>query len=106
MERAWSLGKDIRSLSHLLFAAIGSGTARTLMGQHLRADLIPDEFSAEGVVRAFSERGITGARILIPRAQKTRDVLDQGLRGLANEVLAVPVYKTVVPSALHHDRAV
>ena len=101
MDRVWSLGKDVRSLSHLLFAAIGSGTARTLMNQYLKADLIPDEFSAEGVVRAFTQGNITGARILIPRAQQARDVLEQGLRPLQNDVLAVPVYKTVVPSALH-----
>ena len=71
------------------------------MNQYLKADLIPDEFSAEGVVRAFTQGNITGARILIPRAQKARDVLEQGLRALQNDVLAVPVYKTVVPSALH-----
>jgi len=101
MDRALGLGKDARILSHLSLAAIGSGTARTLMDQYLRADLIPDEFSAEGVVRAFTERSITDARILIPRAQKTRDTLEQGLRALGNDVLPVPVYKTVVPAALH-----
>jgi len=100
MERAWSQGKDVRNFSHLHFAAIGSGTEHTLKSQYIRADLVPEEFSAEGVVRAFTERSITGARILIPRAQKTRDVLDQGLRALPNEVLSVPIYKTVVPSAL------
>jgi uroporphyrinogen III methyltransferase/synthase len=69
---------------------------------YIQADLIPDEFSAEGVVSAFTQQNITGVSVLIPRAQKARDVLELGLRELNNEVLAVPVYKTVIPPELQY----
>ena len=45
--------------------------------------------------------GCTTARLAYRDPGLTRDVLEQGLRALQNDVLAVPVYKTVVPSALH-----
>ena len=101
MDRVWSLGKDVRSLSHLLFAAIGSGTARTLMNQYLKADLIPDEFSAEGVVRAFHAREHNRSPDSHPPGPASARCAGAGLRPLQNDVPAVPVYKTVVPSALH-----
>jgi uroporphyrinogen III methyltransferase / synthase len=102
MDRMLCSGKDIRALSSHSIAAIGSGTARTLNSFYIQADLIPDEFSAEGVVSSFTQQNITGVKVLIPRAQKTRDVLDLGLRALNNEVLAVPVYKTVIPPELQY----
>ncbi len=102
MERLLHSGKDSRSLSGRLIAAIGSGTARTLNSYYLQADLMPEEFSAEGVVRSFARRNISGVKILIPRAQKARDVLETGLAELNNEVCAVPVYKTAVPPELQH----
>jgi uroporphyrinogen III methyltransferase/synthase len=102
MERLINAGKDIRSLSGRLIAAIGSGTARTLNSYYLQADLVPDEFSAEGVVQTFARRNISGVKILIPRAQKARDVLESGLIELNNDVRAVPVYKTIAPQELRH----
>ncbi len=95
IDRLWALGKDLRSLSHNLIAAIGSGTAGTLQKYCIRVDLIPDEFSAEGLVRSCTEKNISGLKILIPRAQDARDVLENGLAALNNEVCVAPVYRTV-----------
>jgi uroporphyrinogen III methyltransferase/synthase len=100
MDRLLSSGTDIRALSRHLIAAIGSGTARTLSSYYIQADVVPEEFSAEGLVSSFTRQNITGVKVLIPRAQKGRDVLEVGLRALNNEVMAVPVYKTVMPPEL------
>lgn len=100
MDRLLSSGRDIRALSRHLIAAIGSGTARTLSSYYIQADVVPEEFSAEGLVSSFTRQNITGVKVLIPRAQKGRDVLEVGLRALNNEVMAVPVYKTVMPPEL------
>jgi len=102
VERLLHSGKDIRALSSHFIAAIGSGTARTLNSYYIKADIVPEEFSAEGVVAAFEKQNISNVRVLIPRAQKARDVLELGLRALSNDVLAVPVYKTVIAPELQH----
>jgi uroporphyrinogen III methyltransferase/synthase len=97
MDRLFRLGRDVRALGNHRIAAIGSGTAATLKNYYIQADLVPEEFSAEGVVASFKDRGVTGVRILIPRAQEGRDVLETGLRALNNDVCVAPVYRTVVP---------
>ncbi len=100
MDRLLSSGRDIRALSRHFIAAIGSGTARTLSSYYIQADIVPEEFSAEGLVSSFTRQNITGVKVLIPRAQKGRDVLEVGLRALNNEVMSVPAYKTVMPPEL------
>ena len=96
-ERLWALGRDARVLSRTKIAVIGTATASSLAEVGLRADLIPDEFRAEGLVAAFERMDIAGRKILIPRAEEAREILPQKLREFGGEVLVVPAYRTVLP---------
>lgn len=76
-------------------AAIGPATAHALAARGVRVDLVPEGYVAESLVAALASRGdLTGARILIPRAQAARDTLPEGLRALGAEVEVIPVYRT------------
>jgi uroporphyrinogen III methyltransferase/synthase len=92
-ERLRDAGRDARALAGARVAAIGPGTAATLEEHGVIADLVPDQFLAEGLIDAL--RDVSIKRALIARAAEARDVLPQALceRGIEVDVLAL--YETV-----------
>ena len=88
-------GLDTRALAGLRVGAIGPGTERALHARGITPDLLPQRSVAESFLDAFPEPDGHGERVLIPRAERGRDVLPEGLtaRGYAVDVLAV--YRTV-----------
>jgi uroporphyrinogen III methyltransferase/synthase len=94
-ERLARAGKDGRDLAGLTICAIGPATAAALAAQGIRADLVPKEFKAEGLVEALRDRPIGGARVLVARAAEARELLPEELRRLGARVDVVPAYRTV-----------
>jgi len=96
-QRLFAAKKDVRSLANIKLAAIGPTTQEALENKGLLVDLLPKEFVAESVVKAFKEKvDLKGKKILIPRAKEARDLLVKELEKEGAAVKAVPVYKTVV----------
>jgi len=91
--RLWDLGRDARALGQLQIAAIGPGTADALGRFGLRADLVPDEFRAEGLAEALEPRA-KGKRFLIVRASRGREILAERLLGAGGLVEQVVVYQS------------
>ena len=89
---------DARALAHLTICCIGPRTAQELAAYGLRADLVPKQFQAEGMVEALAARALRGTRVLIPRALVARELLPEQLRAQGAEVDVVPVYRTVRPA--------
>lgn len=94
-QRLYHAGKDSRALSKAKIAAIGSQTAAALAEKGIRADLIPAEFRAEGVLAAFDPQ-LQGTRVLIPRALEARETLPEELTRRGAFVNVVPAYRTVM----------
>ncbi len=95
--RLFACGKDARALAKARLAAIGQATAEALNDYGLKVDLLPQEFRAEGLITAFAELGVSGKKILIPRALEAREILPQKLQEMGAEVLVAPAYRTVIP---------
>jgi uroporphyrinogen III methyltransferase/synthase len=89
--RAWS------ELGRVRVAAIGPATAAALESRGVPAEVVPDEYRAEGLIERL--RGLVGPgdRILLPRAAETRDVLVIELGRLHAEVTEVAAYRTRQP---------
>ncbi len=102
-------GRDARSLAGVRVAAIGPGTADAVGEHGVRADLVPERFVAESLLEAFPDPVRADARVLLPRAERARDVLPEGLRERGYAVDVLPVYRTVKadpdPGALARVRA-
>lgn len=97
MERLRRRGLDARALAGLTVCCIGPRTAAVLAEFGLRADLIPAEFQAEGLIEAMRAAGVARQRVLIPRAAVAREVLPEQLRAFGAEVRVVTAYRTVLP---------
>lgn len=93
-------GRDARALGGVRVCALGPATAGALARHGVRADLVPDEFIAEGVIDALTAAGpLEGVRILLPRAEVARAVLPETLRARGAEVTEVAAYRTVPDGA-------
>jgi len=98
LRRLAALGRDIRDLKGLHIGAIGPKTAQRWHRLGIEPDLVPEEYRAEAVVECFRKKGAKGARVLIPRAAKAREVLPEELRKMGARVDVVPAYRTIKPS--------
>lgn len=91
------LGKDAGRLRRAHIAAIGPATAAALKKYRLQADVVPDEFRAEGLLAALRKERWQGKRVLLARAAQARQVLPRELRRRGARVDVVEAYRTVLP---------
>lgn len=78
-------------------AVIGNKTGKLAEKQGVKVDLMPDDFTAEGLVEEFSKRGIINKTIGIPRTASARPTLPEGLEKLGNKVILAEAYKSLFP---------
>jgi uroporphyrinogen III methyltransferase/synthase len=91
--RLRAAGLDARALAGARVAAIGPGTAGALAEHGVTADVVPERFTAEGLVAALD--GIPVERALIARAREARPVLPDALRERGAHVDVLALYETV-----------
>ncbi len=91
--------KTARAFARCRVAAIGPATAKALRRRGVRAHVVPEEFRAEGLLRALGNRNWRGKRVLLARAARARELLPRELRRRGARVNVVEVYRTVVPAA-------
>ena len=84
-------------------AAIGPETAAALADHGIPADVVPRRFVAEELAAALPAAVMAGARVLIPRAAGSRDVLPQQLRTHAARVDVLETYRAVPPVGLRQS---
>ncbi len=96
-KRFYEKGHDSRALHGVSVAAIGRVTADILLEYGIKADLIPDNFTGEGLADAMVEQGLDGKKILIPRALKARKILEETIRNNGGNVVVAPVYQNIPP---------
>ena len=95
--RLFERGMDSRRLGGVKVAAVGTATAEALREYGVNADLLPVEFTGDGLAEAMKAQGMDGMRVLIPRAKKAREALPEILKENGAEVTVVPVYQNVQP---------
>jgi uroporphyrinogen III methyltransferase/synthase len=98
-ERMKGLGMDLRILKGVKICAVGPKTAEALELHGLRADLVPEEFKAEGVLKALGGVQVKGLRFLVPRAKVARELIPDKLRELGAEVTVATAYENVRPAS-------
>lgn len=97
-EALFRVNLDVRALGKVGIAVIGPATEKALLERGIRPDLIPkEEFTQEGLAKAFQDLDLRDNRILLVRALVAREVLPQALKAKGAEVEILPIYETVLP---------
>ena len=95
-ERLTSAGLDSRCLAAVRIAAIGPATAAALRQRSIIPDLVPEVYTAEGVLAAFDQLGsVARQRFLLARADIARRALAEGLVERGAQVDEIASYHTV-----------
>jgi uroporphyrinogen III methyltransferase / synthase len=97
LERMARVGVAIDAVRAAL-CAIGPATRTAAENAGFRVSLMPAQYVAEGLVRAFERYELQGARILLPRAAVARDVVPAVLRARGAVVDVVEAYRTAIPA--------
>lgn len=96
-ERLLWAGKDVRAINEAKVCTIGPRTAEAVRQLGIVPDLIPKIYQAEGIVEEMEKLGVRGKRILLPRAQKAREVLPEALSRMGAQVDVVTAYQSIKP---------
>lgn len=88
---------DTRALGRCRVCAVGPKTAAALAHYGVRADLIPSDYKAEGVVELFSEMDMAGQWVLFPKGDRAREVITEELGRLGAQVIAPVAYANHTP---------
>lgn len=94
-ETLYATGKDGRALSGTRIVAVGNATKEAIKKYGIVADMMPERFIAESVCDLLEPQLTAKDQILIPKATKTRDVLQERLSKCC-EVDEIEVYENVI----------
>lgn len=92
---------DIRSLAGIKIGAIGPATASRLKKFGLLAELVPQEYLAEGLIKELQTMIKPGQKVLLPRARGARDILPLQLGEMGATVEEICLYQAIVPHSLN-----
>ena len=95
--------RDMRDLRGLLIGAIGPATAAEFAKVGIKVDIVPRQYTAEGLLEALADLELRGKAFLIPRAKVARDVLPRVLTERGAHVEIVEAYETVLPKIPAHE---
>mgnify|MGYP000539574123 CR=1 FL=1 len=97
-------GLDARALGHVRIGAIGSATADALRQHFLKADVVPESFTAEDLAEALRRADdFCGRKVLLFRADIARPALTDTLRSLGAECTECSAYRILKPAALPQE---
>ncbi|MFV0336630.1 MAG: uroporphyrinogen-III C-methyltransferase [Chthoniobacterales bacterium] len=92
----YEIFKDARELGPPRIAVIGPATAARVRHFRFQVDLMAETYIAEGLLKVFKkEADIENQKILVVRAEKSRDLLPQELETLGGIVDETIAYRTV-----------
>jgi uroporphyrinogen-III synthase len=77
-------------------ASVGRKTADALRLAGVKADIVPDIPSQDGLIQAYLEHGFP-RRLMFFRAREGRETLIKVLKSRGVDVILVPAYRTVCP---------
>lgn len=94
----FKVGLDARTLNDIHISSIGSVTSGELKKNGILGKEESDDESLEGMIRAFSQQGISDETILVPTSDHSKSSIFQYLTVLGNRVIKLPVFNSLMPS--------
>jgi len=82
---------------HCRVAAIGPKTAKALSKYGISTELLPDDYTAEGLLEVFKDISLKDKKVGVPRTFSARQVLPNGLKEMGAHVFLAEAYKSTLP---------
>ena len=79
-------------------AVIGIKTEEVLNKYNNAPDIIPDSYTAEGLLESFKDVDLDGKKIALPRTLSARLVLPEGLEEYGANVMVAEAYTSAIPT--------
>lgn len=102
--RLEQLGLAHESLAKVSIVAVGPNTATAIAGRGVTADLMPQDYRAEGIVDLMKDL-VVGKRLLYPKAALARDLIPTRLCAAGAEVITVEAYGSAPPAEASQELA-
>jgi len=99
-ERMELSGKDARSLGRCRIMAVGPQTGAGLRSHGIRADMIPADYKAEGVIAEFEKIDMKGKKVLFPRSEIAREVIPRGVERMGAICVSPVAYRNEAPESI------
>lgn len=87
-------GKDSRYLKGLKIAAIGPVTANRLREKGIVADIVPEDYSTQGLIKKLEELNLRDQSFLLPRSSIANPLLGKELQKRGAKVKEIKLYST------------
>ena len=78
-------------------ATIGTKTAEVAMNKGLHIDIIPKDYTAEGLIEEFEKFDLNNKIVGVPRTFSARTILPNELKEMGAEVILAESYKSIIP---------
>jgi uroporphyrinogen-III synthase len=78
--------------------AVGPKTGEALKEHNVRVDMVPKQYSSEGLLKALEGKDLSGKKIRIPRTSNATPTLTDKLREMGAEVEEIYVYASGLPT--------
>ncbi|MFL6383676.1 MAG: uroporphyrinogen-III synthase [Nitrososphaeraceae archaeon] len=94
-ERVGKVEEIIFALNSAIIIAVGPKTKSSLISHGIEANMMPEEYSSEGLVYLFSKMDndiVKGKRIIIPRSEKSKEFIRKALSDLGMTVEELFLY--------------
>lgn len=88
---------SLNNTPDLKVAVIGPKTGEALDKYGVKINLIPDDYTAEGLLEAFKKFNVKGMKIGLPRTMVARYTLPHGLQARGAEVILADAYRSEMP---------
>lgn len=85
------------SLETTLTMAVGPKTAQELRNYNINVNLVPAEYSSEGIIDCLKQHGVSGKSIYIPRTRGATPDLANRLKAMGGKVQEVYIYESMLP---------
>jgi uroporphyrinogen III methyltransferase/synthase len=85
-------GLDIRCLQGINICAIGPATCESLARRGIKAEIVPTEFRAEGLITELEQKVKPGQSVLLPRARGARTILPETLAAMGAHIEEINLY--------------
>ncbi|MCL2157454.1 MAG: uroporphyrinogen-III synthase [Methanobrevibacter sp.] len=79
-------------------ATIGHKSEEVANSYGIFSDLIPEDYTAEGLLKSFENVNVENTLIGLPRTLAARDTLPKGLKKLGADVILAESYESLIPS--------